>query len=201
MADDSTPNKRLIALEGYSARGLDEASRLLKSHFCRKVGGGISVWDSSSIFYEMGLGEGQDKKPSPRTLVLLYAADLSFRLQWQIRPALKEGQCVIAAPYMESIMAFGRAAELPLKWLQSLFRFAPQPAITYRIREPKEPLKKTKLMDGFAEFCSGMLRADSYPGDYKELRGKYIAYLDERESSGVCRTIPSRLPAPFLPGK
>ena len=48
--------------------------------------------------------------PSARTLLLLYAADLAFRLRWQIRPALAEGRTVVAAPYVDTAVAFGRAA-------------------------------------------------------------------------------------------
>ena len=64
--------------------------------------------------------------PSARTLLLLYAADLAFRLRWQIRPALAEGRTVIAAPYVDTAMAFGRAAGLKPSWLMNLFRFAPR---------------------------------------------------------------------------
>ena len=44
----------------------------------------------------------------PRTLLLLYAADLAFRLRWEIRPALAEGHTVIAAPYLDTAFAFSR---------------------------------------------------------------------------------------------
>ena len=44
-------------------------------------------------------------RPRPRTLILLYAADLAFRLRWQIRPVLEEGTHVIAAPYLETVVA------------------------------------------------------------------------------------------------
>ena len=66
--------------------------------------------------------------PSARTLLLLYAADLAFRLRWEIRPALAEGRTVVAAPYVDTAMAFGRAAGVPVGWLTNLFRFAPPAA-------------------------------------------------------------------------
>src|SRR5262245_65484052 len=65
------------------------------------------------------------EKASPRTLVLLYAADLFFRLRWEIIPALDEGKCVVAVPYLETGFAFGTIAGLPKKWLREIFRFAP----------------------------------------------------------------------------
>jgi hypothetical protein len=67
-------------------------------------------------------------RPSARTLLLLYAADLAFRLRWEIRPKLAEGRTVIAAPYVDTAAAFGRAAGLPAAWIVNLFRFAPAPS-------------------------------------------------------------------------
>ena len=60
----------------------------------------------------MGLGKRKHRTASPRTLLLLYAADLAFRLRWEIRPALDAGQTVIAAPYLDTAFAFGRACGL-----------------------------------------------------------------------------------------
>jgi hypothetical protein len=51
----------------------------------------VSKCDGSSIFYELGRGDPTLAKPSPRTLVLLYASDLVFRLRWEIQPALQQG--------------------------------------------------------------------------------------------------------------
>src|SRR5262249_50080316 len=65
--------------------------------------------------------------PSVRTLLLLYAADLAFRLRWEIRPALAEGRSVVAAPYVDTAGAFGRAAGIDPAWLTNLFLFAPRP--------------------------------------------------------------------------
>ncbi len=72
------------------------------------------------------MAEAAAGSPSARTLLLLYAADLAFRLRWQIRPALAEGRTVIAAPYVATALAFGRAAGLKPSWLMNLFRFAPR---------------------------------------------------------------------------
>ena len=42
-----------------------------------------------------------------RTLALVYAADLAFRLRWEIRPVLDAGGVVVASPYVETAVAFG----------------------------------------------------------------------------------------------
>jgi hypothetical protein len=58
--------------------------------------------------------------------MLLYAADLAFRIRWEIRPALAEGRTVIAAPYVDTAVALGRALGLNEPWLQTIFEFAPR---------------------------------------------------------------------------
>jgi hypothetical protein len=90
--------------------------------------GGISRWDASGIFQDLAVADAEAGVPSARTLLLLYAADLAFRLRWQIRPALAEGRTVVAAPYVATAKAFGRAAGIDAGWLTNLFRFAPAAA-------------------------------------------------------------------------
>src|SRR5207247_852286 len=90
--------------------------------------GGISRWDASGVFQDLAVADAEAGAPSARTLLLLYAADLAFRLRWEIRPALAEGRVVAAAPYVATAIAFGRAAGLPPGWLKDLFRFAPRAA-------------------------------------------------------------------------
>ena len=159
----------LDAIEGKET--VSAAKKLLKSH---ARDGGISIWDASSIFYEMhGLEIGE--KPSARTLILLYAADLFFRLRWEIMPALEEGKCVVAAPYLETGFAFGAAAGLPKKWLTEVFRFAPKAAQSYRTNGAVSA-KLAAPTAGFVEFCSSILNQD--------LRPKFSAYFDDLERKG-----------------
>ena len=89
---------------------------------------GISPWDASGIFGDLAATDQDVDKPSARTLLLLYSADLAFRLRWEIRPALAEGRRVIAAPYVDTAMALGRAAGVDEAWLRNTFDFAPVPA-------------------------------------------------------------------------
>jgi thymidylate kinase len=193
LANNSSSNDKLIAVEGFCGREVQTAARTMQKQFCKKFGGGVSSWDSSSIFYELERSEFLTHPPSPRTLLLLYAADLSFRLQWHIRLASQEGQCVIAAPYVESAIAFGRSVGLPLRWLNALFRFAPKAGTIYRIQEPKELPKRIKPLDGFTEFAYLALRADSDAWNLKELRQKFKQHIAEQEEQGLCRPIPKRL--------
>ncbi len=115
----------LIAVDGVEATAVLVAARAALASLSR---GGISRWDASGVFQDLAVADAAAGAPSPRTLLLLYAADLAFRLRWQIRPALADGRTVVAAPYVDTATAFGRAAGLPAGWLANLFRFAPRPA-------------------------------------------------------------------------
>ncbi|RPJ53394.1 MAG: hypothetical protein EHM24_32930, partial [Acidobacteria bacterium] len=101
---------RLIAVDGTRATDLRKSAGALRTRLAAgKVPVGISWWDASGVFFEMGLGKRKHRTASARTLMLLYASDLVFRLRWEIRPALAAGQTVIAAPYLDAAFAFGRA--------------------------------------------------------------------------------------------
>ena len=115
---------RLIAVDGVDPAAVLAEARAALGQPSR--GGGISGWDASGVFQELAVAEAAAGSPSARTLLLLYAADLAFRLRWQIRPALAEGRTVVAAPYVATALAFGRAAGLKPSWLMNLFRFAPR---------------------------------------------------------------------------
>jgi hypothetical protein len=116
-----------MSVDGVSAGALMRATRRLASAG-RGPRAGISSWDASGIFGDLQANGSVLEKPSARTLLLLYAADLAFRLRWEIRPALAEGRKVVAAPYVDTAVALGRAAGVEDAWLWSIFDFAPIPA-------------------------------------------------------------------------
>jgi hypothetical protein len=168
---------QLLSLDIVEGRnGIPAAKKLLKS---KSGQGGISSWDASHVFFEMNnleIGE----KPSPRTLLLLYAADLFFRLRWEIIPALDEGKCVVAVPYLETGFAFGTIAGLPKKWLREIFRFAPPAGESFHMNGSPS-YKLGAATAGFVEFCSNVLNQD--------LRPKFTAYFDELERLGSSRSL------------
>ncbi len=118
----------LIAVDGVNGAAVAVAARKVLGETNRARRGGVSGWDASGVFEELAVAGEEAGTPSPRTLLLLYANDLAFRLRWEIRPALTEGRLVVAAPYIETAVAFGRAAGMTVGWLTELFRFAPRPA-------------------------------------------------------------------------
>src|ERR1043165_2370104 len=112
QAAESGPAGRLISLDGANGPALVEESPRL-ARMCDSKDPAWSLWDASNTFHELGMAKAKTLTPTPRTLILLYASDLLFRLRWEIEPALKEGRTVVAAPYVETAMAFGVAAGLP----------------------------------------------------------------------------------------
>ena len=160
----------LISIDGLSGTNLRAAAKRVK--------GGVSTWDSSGIFFELEKLPVTDR-PSPRTLLLLYAADLHFRLRWQIEPALKEGQTVVAASYVETAMAFGLCMGLPRKWMTELFQFAPKADTAYWVSKDKG--RHSKPHPGFLEFCDGILPADFHV--------RLAAHFLTLEQKGKCRAL------------
>jgi len=124
---------RLIAVDGANGRALLAAAERMA--VVKGVEKSVSRWDASGLFEQLVMAGDDISTTSSRLLLLLYAADLAFRLRWEIEPALAEGHTVVAAPYVDTAMAFGRACGLPAKWLNNLFRFARKPFRTARDRD------------------------------------------------------------------
>ena len=180
---------RLIALEGSGGRSMAVAARLLQRSL-RGDGGaaGISKWDASGIFFDILQGPRDLPGASPRTLALLYACDLAFRLRWEIRPALEEGMTVIAAPYVDSAIAVGRSAGLPRVWLRELLEFAPAADASYRVPEDSIPASaRPKPSESFLEFCFVQLRRGTGSWNTEELRRAFLDQLKSLEARGKCR--------------
>lgn len=178
----NTGQGRLIALEGNGAV-LVPAARQLYLASKPGRGGGVSKWDASGIFYELQRREPDLPTPSARILLLLYGADLAFRLRWELQPFLDQGKCVVAAPYVETAIAFGRAAGLSGTWLREFFRFAPKPHASYRIPgEIGNAAWQGKPSAGFLEFCcSALSGASEERADNIRTRARaYLDALDER---------------------
>lgn len=139
----------LVSVDGVSASAAVRAARRIASAG-RGDRAGISHWDASGIFGELDAAGPDGERPSVRALLLLYAADLAFRLRWEIRPKLAEGRRVIAAPYVDTAIALGRAAGIGDAWLRSMFSFAPVPTERHRVEGAPAA---TATGQGFVEFA------------------------------------------------
>ncbi|MBM3807918.1 MAG: hypothetical protein FJW22_06945 [Acidimicrobiia bacterium] len=180
MADQITFPGRLIAVDGSRGKDVALAANAVAAELTRAGREcAISRWDASGLFAELAAGGRGDRSISVRTLSLVYAADLAFRLRWEIRPILEAGGVVIAAPYVETAVAFGVGCGLPEQWLRELLRFAPAPKLHGRTQERKidRPWKR-RADRGYAEYCALMLDAAS-SGLSKRERRAMMAALDQ----------------------
>ena len=164
----------LIAVDGVDPVALLADARAALGGPAR---GGISKWDASGVFQELAVAGAEAGAPSARTLLMLYAADLAFRLRWQIRPALAEGRTVVAAPYVATALAFGRAAGLESSWLMNLFRFAPRPHTRRFVHATVGRARSVK--DGFVGFSANRVAVDSN-GARRRIREQTAAELRGR---------------------
>jgi hypothetical protein len=168
---------QFISVDAMRGRDLIPSAKNLLQTKRRKDG--FSTWDASGIFFELDsqrreLGE----EPSAHTLLLLYAADLRFRLRWEIEPALAEGQTVIAAPYVETGIAFGLSHGFTRKWLTELFRFFPRAPMAYWVNG--NPSASPSAQSGFLEFSAHLGSKDFYD--------RFASHFDTLEQRGKCRT-------------
>jgi hypothetical protein len=155
------PIDRLVAIDGVNGSAMLAAARTrLVAEKRRRVG--ISYWDASGIFGEVVVAEDAAGQPSARTLLLLYAADLAFRLRWEIKPAIEEGLLVVAVPYVDTALAFGKAAGLESTWLADMFAFAPRAGDRRLVSAPAA--RSISDRKGFVEFgCQQIAGAHSGP--------------------------------------
>lgn len=192
MADQGKPAKppgRLIAIDG--SRGKDvaaAAAAVIDALKSRGVECAVSRWDASGLFGELAAASQGDRNISMRTLSLVYAADLAFRLRWEIRPVLEAGGVIVAAPYVETAIAFGDACGLPEAWVRELLRFAPPPDWRGRAEERKlDRGWKPRLDRGYPEYCAAMLQPATPGLASKKARREAMAVLDRPRGRKVYR--------------
>jgi hypothetical protein len=189
MADQVEHHGRLIAIDG--TRGKDTsaaAAAVIAALKERSVNCAISRFDASGLFGELAAAGRGDRNISARTLTLVYAADLAFRLRWEIRPVLESGGIVIAAPYTETAVAFGTATGLEEGWIRELLRFALKPV--YRTRAEERKLDrgwKPRLDRGYAEYCAAMLDASPPKAPWKRVRRDTMALLHRPKGRKIYR--------------
>lgn len=188
MAPKPPSPARLIALDG--SRGADiakSAERLATELRARGVTCVISRWDASGLFGDLAQND-QRGTASIRTLSLVYAADLAFRLRWEINAALEGGAVVIAAPYVETAIAFGVGCGLPEQWLRELLRFAPAAEVQGLARERKlDRGWKPRLDRSYPEYCAALLAPATSQRLPKKLRAGVIAALRGARGGRVYR--------------
>ena len=186
MAQETQRPGRLIAIDGSRGADVAKAAESLVAELRQRgVTCAVSRWDASGPFGELAQA-GERAAVSPRTLSLVYAADLAFRLRWEIRPALDTGALVIAAPYVETAIAFGAGCGLPEQWLRELLRFAPPPDVHGLAPERKiDRAWKPRLDRGYPEYCAALFEASAPRLLSKKTRAQVIAALAEARGERV----------------
>jgi hypothetical protein len=182
MAEPTSRAGRLIAVDGSRGKAVAiEAEALAAALRARGVACGISRWDASGVFGDFLLAEPDELVVSPRTLALLYAADLAFRLRWEIRPALAEGHIVIAAPYLDTATAIGVGLGLPDAWVRDVLRFADAADYAVRTRERKRGQGwKTGAARGYGEYCAALLAASPAGLARRKARIRSVQWLEAK---------------------
>ena len=186
MADQVKYPGRLIAVDGTRGKDVTLAGNDIVARLKHDgIECAVSRWDASGLFTDMAAGIG-DKNVSIRTLSLVYAADLAFRLRWEIRPVLEAGGVVIAAPYIDTAVAFGAICGLDEEWLRRLMRFAP--AAGYRgladERKIDRPWKR-RTDRGYAEYGALMLEAAAPRRVSKPARRRMMVMLNRARGRKV----------------
>ena len=184
---------KLIALDGSGNPSMAVAvKRLVRLYSGAKSNVGVSKWDASAIFFDILEGSRDIAGATPRTLLLLYATDLAFRLRWEIEPALAEGTTVIAAPYLETAFAFAKATGVPSTWVKDLLSFAPRAVESYRVSEVGASAKTGTPAENFLEFCFLQLRRGKGQWATEDARTVFLEHLKTLESRGKCRVATER---------
>jgi len=175
MADSTPQTGRLIAVDASRSQDLSaDAEAIAMRLRARGVPCGISRWDASGLFGDLLMADRDELIVAPRTLTLLFAADLMFRLKWEIRPAIAEGHVVIAAPYIDTAVAVGVGVGLPEAWVREVLRFADAPDTRIYARERKRDQGwRTKPTRGYAEFCATLL--DAAPAGLARRKGRAMS--------------------------
>jgi hypothetical protein len=165
---------RLISVDGVSGTAVAAAARVTLAAVPRPQRGGVSIWDASGLFQDLTVAGADAGIPSVRTLLLLYAADLAFRLRWEIRPLLEAGRVVVAAPYIDSAIALGRAAGLRSGWLTNLFLFAPRPVASQYVDQlpARSAASDTGLLEFFTDRMACIPAALSREQLIERMRGR-----------------------------
>jgi hypothetical protein len=187
MADQVKYPGRLISVDGTRGKDVTLAANDIVARLKHDgIECAVSRWDASGLFTDMTVGIGGDRNVSIRTLSLVYAADLAFRLRWEIRPVLEAGGVVIAAPYIDTAVAFGAICGLDEEWLRRLMRFAPAAGYRGLVDERKidRPWKR-RTNRGYAEYGALLLEAAAPKRVSKPARRRMMTMLDRARGRKV----------------
>lgn len=138
---------RLFIVEGIDGSGKSTQLTLL-SEWLRGEGYPVvfSEWNSSPIVRATTRRGKRSKLLTPLTFSLIHATDFSDRVEREIVPCLKAGGIVLADRYVYTAFARDVVRGVNPRWVRSLYRFAPVPAMAFYFRVPLETALKRILV-------------------------------------------------------
>jgi len=122
-----TKRGTFICIEGIDGSGKTTQARRLVSSLCLKGFDAVYTTEPSSgkVGSLIRRSVLDRKKRLPIALeALLFAADRVDHLEIEIKPALENGKVVVCDRYVYSTLAYQGAADLDLKWIELINRFA-----------------------------------------------------------------------------
>lgn len=131
---------KFISIEGVDGCGKTTHAKLL-SGWLRSKGYRVLVTDEPT---DGAIGRVLKKSLQGRLKLplaaeaLLFAADRVQHVVELVKPALRAGKVVITERYLASSLAYQWARGLPLGWIKSINRGAPEPDLTIVIDLPPE---------------------------------------------------------------
>ena len=138
---------RLFIVEGIDGSGKSTQLTLL-AEWLRGEGYPVvfSEWNSSPIVRATTRRGKRSKLLTPLTFSLIHATDFSDRVEREIVPSLKAGGIVLADRYVYTAFARDVVRGVNPRWVRSLYRFAPVPAMGFYFRVPLETALKRILV-------------------------------------------------------
>ncbi len=133
---------RLIVLEGIDLSGRTTQVQLLNEWLMAQQYSVVTTaWRTSPLIAKILTRSGPPLRPL--TYSLLYAADHMDRTQRVIKPALEQGDIVLADRYIYTAFARDAARGVDPAWVRSVYRFAVQPDIIFYLHiSPEEAVSR-----------------------------------------------------------
>ena len=160
----------LVVLEGVDRSGRSTHARLLEE-WLRHAGHGVirTSFVTSRLAAPRIRDVRRQADPDPFETFLLYAADLTERIEQVIMPSLRAGLVVLVDRYAYTPIARAAARGVDLVWLESVLAFAPPPDLVcfldvapadalQRHREIAEARLDADGLDAYREFQEGVYR-------------------------------------------
>jgi len=125
-----------ICIEGLDASGKTTQSKLLVKNLQKRGFDAVYTTEPSRgqigrlirkhVLYE-------EKRLSAILEALLFAADRIDHIEREVKPKLNEGKIVVSDRYLYSSLAYQGAADLDLKWIEGINKWAKKPDLAIYI--------------------------------------------------------------------